>query len=170
MASSSPTDFLIQSIRTTLGSSNSNVIPDPNLQFPCSMCRFEVKNNDKSIQCTSCELWSHIKCNGITVDEYAERQNRNRDNPELEDSEVWTCMRCILDDRAEFIPFINFSNNELCNLNSIDNMNLFDLLPNDEVTYNALCINQLSNDDLENSLENINCKYYSCQEFLTLII
>ena len=148
---STPTEFLVHSVRSILNNngSNNNVNTDLDIELPCSTCHFEVKHNDKSIQCTSCKLWAHIKCNGITVDEYVERQKRNRDNPELEDSELWTCMACILYDRSKFVPFINSSNSELNNLNSIDSMKLFELLPNEDVKFDAQLFNQVSNDELD---------------------
>ena len=162
----SPTESLIHSIRTTL---HSNKISDHDLRFPCSICRYKVKHNDKSILCTSCEHWSRIKCNGITIDEYVEYQNRNKANPELVDRDVWTCMSCILDHRSDFVPFINSSNIELINLNLIDSNKLLELIPSDEVNLDALSINQLSIDDLENNIEDINCKYYKCEEFFNTI-
>ena len=117
-----PTDYLIKSIRNArqnninknnTSKENSNQKP----KFPCSICNFEVKHNDKSIQCTTCEQWVHIKCNGITVNEYTERQQRNRDFPELVDTELWLCMMCILNERSDFVPFIYCSDTELTKLN-----------------------------------------------------
>ena len=110
----------------------------------------------------------HIRCNGISVDEYVERQKRNRDNPELEANELWSCMKCVVDDRSDFVPFIESSNFELNNINSVDSMKLFELLPSDEVHFDALYTNQLLDDDFENNIESINCKYYTCEQFFNM--
>ena len=150
---SSTTDYLIESIKAiNLNNKNKPV------KFPCSICNCEVKNNDKSIQCTTCELWVHIKCNGISVEEYTKRQHRNRDNPELEDGELWSCMKCVLENRSNFVPFILSSTNELININSIDSMNLLDMLPIDDIHHKALSFNQLEIDELESNIDKINCK------------
>ena len=102
---SSPTDYLKLSIRTAL-QNNNNENPVPKTDFPCSICRYEVKHNHKAIQCTSCELWVHIKCNGISVDEYTQRQNNNLENPNLVDNELWSCMLCILNERSAFFHLL----------------------------------------------------------------
>ena len=65
---SSTTDYLIESIKAAKLNTNNN--KSKPVKFPCSICKCEVKNNDKSIQCTTCELWVHIKRNGISVEEY----------------------------------------------------------------------------------------------------
>ena len=168
----SPTDYLLQSVRAARQNNINKRKNEPNEisvlpKFPCSICNFEVKHNDRSILCTACDLWVHIKCNGISVNEYIERQQRNRDNPELVDNELWSCMTCILKERSAYVPFIYLSETELNNLNTIDSMKLLDLLPCDEVHNDALSINQLILDDDDDIIDNINCKY-TCDDFLNL--
>ena len=165
------TDHLIQSIREAQIAKNNtinNVKRD--YPYPCSICNHAVKNNDKSIQCSTRELWVHIRCNGISVEEYIERQQRNLNNPELIDSEVWSCMKCVLNSRSDYTPFIFSSDIELSNLNSVDSMKLFDMLPNDDVQLDAFHTNQLViNEELdESNIDNINCKYISCNDFFNL--
>ena len=96
-------------------------------------------------------------------------QIRNRENPELIDSETWICLKCIMEERLEYSPFIYQSNNQLCNLNALDSMNLFDMLPDDNIFTVALqtnCLNTNDDDDVdESNIENINSKYFSCEEF-----
>ena len=146
-------DYLIQSIRDTQMSNNTDTKSSKNkVKFPCSICNFDVKNNDKSIQCTTCEFWVHIRCNGISVDEYKERQKRNRGNPELIDGELWSCMKCVLNSRSDIVPFIFSSETEIHNLNSLDSMKLIDSLPSEDVHQDALHTNQLGlNDELDES-------------------
>ena len=168
----SPCDFLVQSIRNALSNNTNNRCTDSNIPepiFPCSICNYDVKHNHKAIFCTSCDQWVHIKCNNISVDEYKKLQLHNSDNPESE-SDPWFCMKCVLLERSDFIPFIFCSANELNNIDSLDSLKLVDLLPNEVVTNEVERINQLSiNDDIdENSVENIDCKYYTCDQFFNL--
>ena len=41
-----------------------------NLKYPCNLCSKSVMKNQKAVQCDSCDLWVHIKCNGTSDDEY----------------------------------------------------------------------------------------------------
>ena len=118
---STPAAYLIQSIRSAQRNSNDNK-SGKHIEYPCSICDYEVKNNNKAILCTSCELWSDIRCNNISVNEYKERQRRNLDNPDSIENEIWICMRCTLLERSDFIPFIFSSVTELNNLNSLDSI------------------------------------------------
>ena len=83
------TDYLIQSIRTAKQYINKDSNNDQQVDFPCSICNCKVKHNDKAILCTCCDLWVHIRCNNISVNEYIERQKRNRDQPESENLVVY---------------------------------------------------------------------------------
>ena len=133
-----PSDLLRKCIRDGKTSLN-NVNKNPRKsEYPCSVCNYEVKHNDKSIQCTHCELWVHIKCNGISVEEYKERQQRNKDNPELIDGEPWCCITCTIKSREDFVPLIKMSSYELLNMNNLDSMELLNLLPEEEITNIAL--------------------------------
>ena len=157
-----PVNFLKNSIRYTKALlSNQNRIPE----YPCGICKFDVKHNDKSIYCSECEKWIHIKCTDVSSEEYREMQIRNRENPELIDSETWICLKCIMEERLEYSPFIYQSNNQLCNLNALDSMNLFDMLPDDNIFTVALqtnCLNTNDDDDVdESNIENINSKSHS---------
>ena len=171
-----PIDSVISSIRHNRLRLNSlkNKNHNQNIEFPCGICNFEVKHNDKSILCSSCQLWIHIKCSNISVAQYKEFQDRNRDNPELIENESWTCQKCVLTERSNFIPFIHLNTNELGNMNSVDSMKLFELIPNEDILHSALHINEFNiNNDSDNDIEdstsnNINCKYYSCNDFYNL--
>ena len=39
-------------------------------EYPCSVCRDEVVNEDSSIQCDLCDQWNHIDCIGISIRKY----------------------------------------------------------------------------------------------------
>ena len=111
------TDIIIRSIQHNRAILNNNNNVNENIEYPCGLCSYQVKHNDKAIFCTSCELWIHIRCNGITVDEYRELQQRNRDNPDLIVNESWSCFNCVMNKRSEFFPFTYLSTTELDNLN-----------------------------------------------------
>ena len=145
---------------------NANTI----ILYPCAICKFDVKHNDKAILCTVCDHWIHIKCNGITVDEYKSRQSRNRENPELMDNESWSCLSCTMQERKDHVPFIHLSASDIQNLNSTDSMKLYELLPSEDKMIYAQETNNLETDDEmnEDSVERINSKYYSCEEFQNL--
>ena len=88
--------------------------------YPCGICKFNVKHNDKALLCTECNHWIHIKCNGITIEDYKVRQIRNRENPELEESEIWSCLNCTMQERSDYVPFIQLTTTDICNLYSAD--------------------------------------------------
>ena len=77
-----------------------------------------------------CEHWVHIRCSDVSLEEYRKMQLENLDNPDLED-ECWSCLLCTMNSRADYTPFIDLSNNQLVNLNSVDSMNIFNMLPDD---------------------------------------
>ena len=167
---STPTDYLIQSIRShrlaQINTTNNNNV---NVKHPCGICNFEVKHNDKAILCTTCNLWIHIKCNGISTDDYENRQLRNNEDIDLVENETWLCLNCTLNERSDFIPFILLSSHELSNMNSLDSMKLLELLPETELTSEALETNSLVTNDIDESMvENISCKYYTCDEFYNI--
>ena len=166
------TELIKQSIRYNNGilfNKKTKVTPE----FPCGICDFEVKHNDKANLCTECGKWAHIRCSGVTIDEYKERQKRNRDNPELIESEPWLCLKCIMMEQAEYSPYISLNNSELINMNSVNSMHLCELIPGENVISEALKTNCLTNSDDDNeefdegNVDKINCKYYSCKDFFT---
>jgi len=102
-----PIYYLIDSIRARNHyNNNPNIIP----KYPCGICNYDVKHNNKAILCTSCECWIHIKCNGISTDEYKARQITNRDNPDLIENEDWECLKCVTNNRATIFPFGHLNN------------------------------------------------------------
>ena len=154
-----PTDFLVKSIRASREARLNN---NANPQFPCAICTYDVRHNDKSILCTTCDHWVHIKCNGITVEEYRERQLRNRDNPALIETELWTCLSCELEARAKYTPFLYLDTSQLLTLNSHNSLIFIDSLPDSELTTHAMNVNNLKVNDIEeDEVQNINSSYYT---------
>ena len=39
-------------------------------KYPYSVCEKNVNKNQKAIQCSQCQFWSHASCNGIGKSEY----------------------------------------------------------------------------------------------------
>ena len=142
------------------------------IPFLCSrvVCHYDVKHNDKAILCTSCDNWVHIKCNGITIEEYKTRMKSNRDNPILIENDEWICLKCITDERASIFPFGILNNFEIINLNSFDSIYLSEQVPEFDIFSDAINTNNLdnSNDIDENIVHSINSRYYSCQEFFKI--
>ena len=61
-------NYLIASLKQSKGlNKNVNTGIHP---YPCGICQKNVNMNQKAIECTSCNLWIHIKCNGTTIDEH----------------------------------------------------------------------------------------------------
>ena len=46
-----------------------------NPQYPCKICKIEVKDNDASVCCDICNMWSHIKCVNISSKTYVKLQD-----------------------------------------------------------------------------------------------
>jgi len=59
------------------------------------MCKQPVRCNQRGIECMRCENWSHVRCCGVSVDEY-EKISAN-------ENELWYCPGCL----ACEIPFID---------------------------------------------------------------
>ena len=80
--------------------------PGPNYKYPCTVCSYPVKCNQRGIQCSWCDKWTHAKCCGVTKTVYDHLSTMDGD---------WLCPRCPLSE----LPFFyedsihhNFSNNE----------------------------------------------------------
>ena len=120
-----------------------------------------------------CEKWAHIRCSDVSVDEYKKIQLYNQKNPDFCDDN-WLCSLCTMNIRAEYTPFIDMSNNQLVNMNSVDSMNIYDRMPDDTVFSEAMktnCLRMYDDDDNHNNeidediMDHINCKYFTCDEF-----
>ena len=161
-----PIDFLIDSI---IAHNNNIRNPNPNAKFPCGICKFDVKHNSKAILCTSCDKWVHIKCHGISNEDYKTRQKLNLENPNLVDDELWECLKCITDYRAIIFPFGYLNNFEIENLNSLDSIHLINAIPEFEICADTQKVNNLNSNDIdENIVHSINSRYYTCQELFNL--
>ena len=88
---------------------------------PCSICSKSVRNNQKGIQCDTCMLWVHAKCNGISDTEYVLLGSSD---------DFWSCLVCNVKgkiDRME--PFLGCDNSELSNIYISDIIKFLESLP-----------------------------------------
>ena len=67
--------------------------------YPCRVCRDEVANEGRSIQCDLCDQWNHTYCKGISIRKYEKLKS---------DSSPWYCPICL----SEF-PFFQMNDKEL---------------------------------------------------------
>ena len=56
------------------------------LNFPCGICKIEVGNNNKAIQCNQFDKWNYINCVEISSQKYAKLKY---------DPLPWLCAACI---------------------------------------------------------------------------
>ena len=82
------------------------------LKYPCSICSKSVLNNQKAVQCDPCDLWVHIKCEGISNDTYSTMMIENED----EICEPWHCLVCRVITNKNNFPFTFCDDVDLENL------------------------------------------------------
>ena len=65
-------------------------------KYACSICTKSVANNLKALQCDSCDLCAHIKCDGTSAKEYSslmEEYTRLVAESKPNDA-TWHCLKC----------------------------------------------------------------------------
>ena len=78
-----------------------------NPKYPCKICKSEVKDNDLSISCDICNMWSHIECVNISSKTYVK--------PQDDVISAWYCPICV-----RSLPFSDLRTKELKMLLSSD--------------------------------------------------
>ena len=141
-----------------------------NHPFPCGICQKNVNVNQKAIECTNCKFWIHIKCNGTSMDEYNKMMD---ENAKLTEAEIlikeWHCNKCQIAIMAEIFPFGLENNYELINIQQTNSLMALENLPSYEITSKASDIESLKHCDIdENTVTNINSRYYPAFEFQSL--
>ena len=161
-----PVDYIIESIKA---SKKENINSKKRcVKHPCGICNSEVKNNDKSIMCTKCHFWIHIRCNGISVEDYKDFITRNENNPDLIVNEEWNCLNCTITERASIFPFGLESNYDLNCINFSNSMKFLKMIPEFEIASNVSKVNSSHDIDV-NTVDTINCQYYTNDEFSKLV-
>ena len=136
-----------------------------NYKNPCSLCHKQVRENQKGIQCNNCDNWVHAKCNGTTTDkEYQQLRLEADDVP-------WSCISCIIKQRAEIFPFGFLSKLELCDLNGVDLPSFLRTLPSYDTQSKLSKMPNLGDFDIdENFVQSINSKYLNVRDLSELSI
>ena len=150
------TELVIEAIRNDKNLNSSN-----NLQFPCSICNKNVLNNQKAIQCDSCNLWCHIKCDGTPIEIYNKLM--------LSEDDSWQCLLCKVKFHHYNFPFTLCDDNEIRNLNNSNSMRFCESLPKLQImTEVSKFSNQLDNEVDYNLPIRLNCKYFTVNEVQNL--
>ena len=71
-----------------------------------AICYKAVRNNQGAVQCDSCDLWVHNKCNGTTDKEYELLKLSD-------ETQSWECIVCMLSKNLVTVPFTLCDNTEL---------------------------------------------------------
>ena len=82
-------------------------------KYPCSVCEKNVYKNQKAIQCSQCQLWSHASCNGMSKSEHKKLVDEDDDVP-------WYCIPSLVIENSRIFPFGFLSKTELCDLMGVD--------------------------------------------------
>ena len=123
-----------------------------------------MRENQKGIQCNNCDNWVHAKCNGTTDGEYQQLRLEADDVP-------WSCISCIIKQRAEMFPFSFLSKLELCDLNRVDLPSFLGTLPSYDTQSKLTKMPNLGDfDNDENFVQSISSKYLNVRDLSELSI
>ena len=87
----------------------------------------------------------------MTLQQFYDIIEDNKKNPDLIHTAEWDCPKCTF-------PFYDLTNIDLLNINTTDNIAIFNLMPEFSITSNVDKVQNLLNID-ENLTDNINYKY-----------
>ena len=133
-----------------------------NLKWPCSICNKNVTDSMKGIRCDSCKKWCHIRCDGISVEEY-ENLVIN------EDIHEWHCLYCTMKFNHENFAFSLSADSDIVKINNSDSMRFCEFLPSfDCIAETDKFMNVQSDDFDENISSMLDSKYYSVNAFQKL--
>ena len=69
MFRSTVVDHITEIINNSNNASYVNTV-NANHPYPCGICFKNVNFNQHAIECTECNYWVHIRCNGTSLTEY----------------------------------------------------------------------------------------------------
>ena len=122
------------------------------IEYPCGICKNEVKQDDKSVQCDLCNKWNHIECVDVSSAYYEKLQN---------DTKPWYCPNC-----SKELPFSDVRDKDLHNTIHVQStlQTHFTNVPNKKSKGLMHKFQQLNNlfDQSENT---ISCDYYDLKDF-----
>ena len=94
---------------------------------------------------------------------------RNILNPDLVENKPWICPKCAIIDIVEIFPYGLLSDTDIININSSSSMRILDMIPEFEIVSATSKMNDMSSSDIDKNLPgNINCKYFTNEEFSKL--
>ena len=100
---------------------------------PCSICFGPVMKNQKAVECDSCKLYTHIKCDGSVSAAECEIMLDNTIKYGCASESPWYCLVCRIVCRIRhnhvLYPFTVIGNQDLININNSNSMEMFDVLP-----------------------------------------
>ena len=144
--------------------SNHPPMAKKNYKNPCSLCHKQVRENRKGIQCNNCEIWIHVTCNGTTDKDYQQLRLEADDVP-------WSCISCIIKQRAEIFLFGFLSKLELRNLNGVDLLSFLSTLPSYDTQSKLTKMTNLGDFEIdENFVQSMNSKYLNVRDLPKLSI
>ena len=132
-----------------------------NPQYPCKICKNEVKDNNPSVCCDICNMWSHTECVNMSSKTYVNLQDV---------VSAWYCPICI-----RSLPFSGLRTNELKIFLSSDTIEHTQKPQKAQKNLNKQTrelikkfsqISQL-NDSNENT---VSCDYYDLNDFNKVIV
>ena len=62
---------------------------DRKADYPCIACKAHVKKNDKAVQCSLCQLWVHVTCEGMADECFKVLANASKNG-----GMYWACRSC----------------------------------------------------------------------------
>ena len=166
MSSSSIIDHITEIINNSNNVSYDNTV-NAKHPYPCGICFKNVNFNQHAIECTECNYWVHITCNGTSLTEYKSMIDSQQllDDDDIANIE-WFCTKCLINTNAKHFPFGFENDHTLVGINQTNSMKMLDNLPNFEIISNTCKISTLSSRDIdENIVNSINSKYYSVYKF-----
>ena len=93
---------------------------------PCSICFGPVMKNQKGVECDSCKLYAHIKCDGsVSAAEY----EINTIKYGCASESPWYCLVCRIRHNHVLCPITVIDNQYLININNSNSVEMFDVLP-----------------------------------------
>ena len=111
--------------------------------------------------------WIHLKCTDMSVQDHSIQLSQKQ--TDVTESEHWTCPKCTLLNNAEMFPFGLLSNDYINNMNSSNSMHKLDMIPEFEITSQITKINEICSNDIDDNIpNNVNCKYFTNEEFSSL--
>ena len=157
-------DFIAESIKA----SNNNkpfCKPHANYSNLCGICSKNVNKNQKALQCTICKFLIHIKCNGITVEDYKIICDSYLSNLKILAND-WSSLKCSVINNSELFPFGLESNYELKTINQVNYFALQEKVSSFSIMAEINKLDNLASADIDQHLnDRINSKNYSIDEF-----